>query len=430
LLATATGSGAAKAGRTALIAATLFMPFQPAQVHIGPRSAIEGATLTLLSSDVLIMSGNYMPEVSPEWMEFVARNFIEPTIGTGYVNTPVATNGQWWPFTGLTSMSLNDSTRAGSEILDSRINALISSNQVAGTPDDPIAVLGYSGSAWLAAVAKRNLLGQKASGEVPPASFIMLSDSIRPNGGLFSRFYGFGLVNWTPILSAPIDTPFPTYDISRQYDFFSDFPAYPLNLLADVNALFGLLNHNYGPVTINPEEPNFDPNTVVQHYGDTTYYLIPSKLPLLYPLHWMGLGMVADFIEPVIRVFVELGYDRQTPYGQYTTFGLFPKIDFAKFVADLGAAAVQSLSLLKPIAAQDHPATVNRAAVAHRSATSGSLVSGSVAIDSSSGTSPVSATAAVVGRQFHRSRALNRIERPRGEEKVRSLRYKPGRSDS
>lgn len=145
MLATATGSGAAKAGRTALIAATLFMPFQPAQVHIGPRSAIEGATLTLLSSDVLIMSGNYMPEVSPEWMEFVARNFIEPTIGTGYVNTPVATNGQWWPFTGLTSMSLNDSTRAGSEILDSRINALISSNQVAGTPDDPIAVLGYSG---------------------------------------------------------------------------------------------------------------------------------------------------------------------------------------------------------------------------------------------------------------------------------------------
>lgn len=420
--------GWAKAGRSALVAATLVLQCQPAQVHIGPRSAIEGATLALRSSQVLIMSGNYMRDVSPEWMEFVAGNFIEPTVGTGYVNTPVITDGQWWPFTGLTSMSLNDSSRAGSEILDSRIKALISSNQVAGTPDDPIAVLGYSGSAFLAAVAKRSLLGQKASSEVPPASFIMLSDSIRPNGGLFSRFYGFGLVNWTPVLSAPTDTPFPTYDISRQYDFFSDFPEYPLNLLADVNALFGLLNHNYGPVTINPEAPNFDPNTVVQHYGDTTYYLIPSKLPLLYPLHWIGLGTVADFIEPFVRVFVELGYDRQTPYGQYTTFGLFPKIDFAKLAADLGAAAQQSFSLLKSIAAQDYPATRIREAVARRGATPGSLVADSVGVDSSSGSSRNSAKAAIVGGQFHGPRGLNRIDRPRGEEKMKSPRYKPGRS--
>jgi hypothetical protein len=395
-------TGWATAGWSALLAATLVVPCQPAQVDIGSRSVIEGATLALRSSQALIMSGNYTRDVPQEWMEFVAGNFIEPTIGTGYVNTPVITDGQWWPFTGLTSMSLNDSSRAGSEILDRRIKALISSNQVAGTPDDPIAVLGYSGSAFLAAVAKRNLVGQKASSAVPPASFIMLSDSIRPNGGLFSRFYGFGLVNWTPVLSAPTDTPFPTYDISRQYDLFSDFPKYPLNLLADVNALFGLLNHNYRTVTINPEAPNFDPNTVVQHYGDTTYYLIPSKLPLLYPLHWIGLGMVADFIEPVMRVFVELGYDRQTPYGQYTTFALFPKIDFAKLVADLGAAAEQSFSLLKAIAAQDDPATQIRAAVARRGITSGSLVADSVAVDSSSGTSPTSATSATVGRRFHR----------------------------
>lgn len=423
-------TGWAKVGQSALVVAALVVPCYPAQTHVGFQSAIEGATLSLLSSEVLIMAGNYMPEVLPGYMEFVAENFIEPTIGTGYVHTPVNTDGQFWPFTGLTSMSLNDSSRAGSEILDSRIKGLISSNQAAGTPDDPIAVLGYSGSAWLAAAAKRNLLGQKASSEVPPASFVMLSDPIRPNGGLFSRFYGFGLINWTPVLSAPTDTPFPTYDISRQYDFLSDFPEYPLNLLADLNALFGLLNHNYGPVTINPEAPNFDPETVVQHYGDTTYYLIPSKLPLLYPLHWIGLGMVADFIEPVLRVFVELGYDRQTPYGQYTTFGLFPKIDFAKLVADLGAAAQQSLSLLKPIAVQGHPATLIRSAVARQGTISGLHVSDPVAVDSSVGEIPTAATTAFEGRRFQRPRGLNRIDRPRGAEKMKSPRRKPSRLNS
>lgn len=258
-MATATGSGAAKAGRTADRHATLFIPFQPAQVHIGPRSAIKRATLTLLSSDVLIMSGNYMPEVSPEWMEFVARNFIKPTIGTGYVNTPVATNGQWWPFTGLTSMSLNDSTRAGSR-----------SSTVGSTRSSPRTRLPERLTTRSRYWVIRGVLGWRRSQNETFSGRKRVAKCRRPKlhnalgfhppcGGLFSRFYGFGLVNWTPILSAPIDTPFPTYDISRQYDFFSDFPAYPLNLLADVNALFGLLNHNYGPVTINLKNPTSTP---------------------------------------------------------------------------------------------------------------------------------------------------------------------------
>ena len=120
------------------------------------------------------------------------------------------------------------------------------------------------------------------------------------------------------MVSAPTDTPFRTYDIARQYDPFADFPNDPSNALAVVNAVFGLINHDYSTVTVNPGDPRHDPNTVVQQYGDTTYYLIPSKLPLLEPLRWSGQVAVADALEPVLAPIVESGYDRTTPYGQQT----------------------------------------------------------------------------------------------------------------
>jgi hypothetical protein len=128
--------------------------------------------------------------------------------------------------------------------------------------------------------------------------------------------------------------------VARQYDFFSDFPAYPLNPFATANAVFGMLNHNYGPVSLDPSSPNYDPNIVVQQYGDTTYYLIPSKeLPLLSPLRAVGLDQVADVVEPTLRVLVELGYDRTTPYGQHRPIGLAPKVDPRVVARDLRAAA-------------------------------------------------------------------------------------------
>ena len=326
---------------------------QSAPAGIAQPARIDVGALTLLASEALIMSGTAMPVVTPAWMAFVSHNFIEPTVGDGYLNTPVTTPEQFWPFTGPLSMSLDKSTEVGWGILNDQLHALIASNSTAGNPDDPITVFGYSQSSWIAAVEKQVLAEAQATGtDLPPISFVLLSDLIRPNGGVFSRFFGYGMVRWTPVLSEPTGTQFPSYDIARQYDFFADFPTYPLNLLADLNAVFGLLNHDYSSVTINPADPNYDPNTVVQQYGDTTYYLIPSKLPILDPLRWVGLGQVADAIDPVLRVFVELGYDRQTPYGQYTPFKLFHPVDPAKLRPDLEEAAQEAMATMKPVAPQ------------------------------------------------------------------------------
>lgn len=276
-------------------------------------------SVSLLAAESLIMTGTGMPEVTPEWMTLVSANFIAPTAGAGYVATPVTTPAQFWPFTGADTMTLDQSTRLGSEILDTRLRAVIEANRAAGDAGDPVALFGYSQSAWIAAIEKQILASRSAgSDDLPPIDVVMLGNPIRPNGGLFARFPSAGVVTWTPVMSAPTDTPFRTYDIARQYDPFADFPDDPSNALAVVNAAFGLMNHDYSAVTLNRDDPRYDPNTVVQQYGDTTYYLIPSKLPLLEPLRQGGFGQLADALEPVLAPIVEAGYDRTTPYGQHT----------------------------------------------------------------------------------------------------------------
>ena len=66
-------------------------------------------------------------------------------------------------------------------------------------------------------------------------------DGNLPNGGFFARFPGL----YIPILDlsfngpAPTDTQFDTVEITRQYDFMADFPLYPLNGIALLNAVLG-----------------------------------------------------------------------------------------------------------------------------------------------------------------------------------------------
>lgn len=282
-----------------------------------PRSARQSTPVFLRAAESLIMTGTGMPEVTPEWMTLVTDSFIVPTAGAGYAGIPVATPAQFWPITGPGSLTLNESTRLGSEVLDARMQAAVEANRESG---DPIAVFGYSQSAWLAAIEKQILMSRIAQSEaLPRIDVVMLGNPIRPNGGLFSRFPDLGVVTWTPVLSAPTDTAFRSYDIARQYDPFADFPDDPSNVLAVLNAAFGLINHDYSGVTLNPDDPRYDPDTVVQQYGDTTYYLIPSKtLPMLEPLRQGGFGQLADALEPVLTPIVESGYDRATPYGQPT----------------------------------------------------------------------------------------------------------------
>jgi hypothetical protein len=187
---------------------------------------------------------------------------------------------------------------------------------------------------------------------MPPVSFVVLANLNRPNGGLNARFPGAFIeeLGWTFSAAAPTDTGFTTIDVARQYDVFADFPRYPLNAVATANAVVALLYgaHDYSRVTLNPADPRYDPNTVVQQFGDTTYYFIPTPmLPLLRPLRDLGFDPVLlDAVEPAMRVLVEFGYDRSTPFGQPTGAQLILREDFEQLDRDLAAAIEQGRAIL------------------------------------------------------------------------------------
>jgi len=306
-------------------------------------------SVDLMASEALIMTGTAMPEVTAAWITHVTEKFINPTIGGSFSGIPLKTPEQFSPFTGLASLTLDASIRIGWEILDSSLKAVIAQNVQNGAPQDPLAVFGYSQSSIIASVEKQFLTLLADSGaQLPSISFVLLANPIRPNGGLFSRQNNLGLVSWTPINSTPTNTLFPTVDIARQYDFFADFPTDPGNYLAVANAVAGLLNHDYGSVSLDPASADFDPNTVVQHYGDSTYYLIPAEhLPLLVPLRAVGMGSLADAIEPTLRELVELGYDRNAPYGEFVPAQSLPVTDTTALRLELGVAFQQGLAVVQ-----------------------------------------------------------------------------------
>ena len=323
------------------------------------RSAASGAIALLSEQAALVMNGTFEPVVTPTWIAQVMENMVNPALGGGYIGEEMTTPEEFWPVSGLFDLTFNKSIKVGSELLDARVQEKLQSS-----PQTPLAVFGYSQSAIIAAVEKRTLATEYANSDVvAPVSFVLMGNPYRPNGGFLSRIPLMArvLTSSTHMTSTPTDTPFMTVDIARQYDLWADFPTYPLNLLSDINSLFGVINHWYLPesvnpllkglvptVSIDPASPDYLPTTTVASYGDTTYYFVPSKnLPMFYPLRWIGLGPVVDVFEPLVRVFVELGYDRSLPAGQVVRARLLPglnnlTVDNARtFVSDIRSAVAQ-----------------------------------------------------------------------------------------
>ena len=245
--------------------------------------------------------------------------------------------------------------------------------------------------------------------DLPPkdqVTFVMAANPNRPNGGLITRAgilpfpFTIPILNLTVGTPAPTDTGIKTTDIVVQYDGVSDFPEYPINVLADLNALAGVLfihptyvypngvnvpavgttpastvghpepAHPYG--WPGPSAPNgtetfteavanaqqladsghcADPGSNCQVHGDTTYITLPTtNLPLLAPLFFLGkknnipaLSALADLLNPAMKVLVETGYNR-TDYSQNTPFALFPIINPVTLGFNLVAATFEGIN--------------------------------------------------------------------------------------
>lgn len=343
---------------------------------VAPRTESRVVHDVRLLADALIMTGTDMPVVDQAWMQMAIHNYITPTMGGGYTAVPVTTPEEFGPFTGLHDLTFDASVRQGTSVVDA---ALIAALERSGDSDGPTVVFGYSQSSVIATMEKRQLTERTADQSSTPAvSFVLTANPNRPNGGLNARFAGLVLkgLGWTFSGATPTDTSFTTVDVARQYDLFADFPEYPADLFATANAVVALLYgaHDYTGVTINPDDPAYDPDTVVQQVGDTTYYFIPaSQVPLLRPLRDAGVDPVfVDAAEPAVRVLVEAGYDRSTPFGQPTPMRTGAVRDPAQFRKDFKAAVQQGREILKAAKADaavaSPPTKPSNAAVTQRKA--------------------------------------------------------------
>jgi hypothetical protein len=227
----------------------------------------------------------------------------------------------------------------------------------------PFVVEGYSQSAYIV-VAEKDALMQ--AGQHPDVTLLMLGDADRPNGGLDERFVGMvtpGLGMGDLTGAEPTDAGVPTIDIANQYDFVADYPQFPINPIADLNAIFGFIYAHaaYGDGPLPEQVPSVWPESeplsgpyaseytlgsteiVKQVDGDTTFYFIPTTdLPLLDPLRSLGVPeSVLNIFQPALQVIVEAGYDRSIPFGDPTPAELIPTIDPATFTLEFANAVVQ-----------------------------------------------------------------------------------------
>ncbi len=324
----------------------------------------------------LIMAGSGTPIPPPSYL-----TSIKPWITAGYnllagaPSLPLNTPEGLYPLTAIKDLTLNVSAQRGVEILD---NALFGPNGLISTGGQSVSVLGYSQSAILSSLELRNLI---AAGTLPgpnDLSFTLLGNPMNPNGGLLARFPGLSL----PALGldffgpTPTNTGIPTTTYTLQYDGYADFPRYPINFLADLNAFLGIQ-------TVHGDYPDLNPNALPPGYslieqpvspGNTWdhYYMITQPgLPLLSPIKAIPVigTPLAALLEPNLTYLVNWGYG--DPHYGYTTgyadvhvpFEALPPIP-TNFVGDQIALAGQGVqNFTKAIGAPALPSAASLAAL-------------------------------------------------------------------
>ncbi len=235
---------------------------------------------------VLGGSGYPIPWQIPAYITELPRIYLDNLWNPpGILSTifGVATPEGLYPLTGVNSLTFDVSAAQGVTILDSAIKSAISSGAT------QINVFGYSQSANIVSQEMMALNPSNTpGGSLLPGgvtlNLTLVGDVSNPNGGLLARFPGLSLPSLGLTFgTATPDNSFPTKIYTIEYDGFADFPQYPIDVLSDVNAFFGIIE-------LHGQYPYMDPSTAIQLTNTTgtpltQYYIYQTQnLPLLDPI--------------------------------------------------------------------------------------------------------------------------------------------------
>lgn len=324
----------------------------------------------------LIMGPSGVPIPSQGYGDVVMAYYIpDATQGTQQL---LFTPEGLYPITGVKSLPLDTSTDQGVQILSDALSSLPAQTKVT--------VFGYSQSAIISSLLQGGYTitvdGKPKTFTVPSdldVSFVMVGDEMNPDGGFLSRFSGrdmpiFSLTSLgipfygatpggqIPPDGGPIQTYYDTTVYTREYDGFADFPRYPINFLADLNAGLGIVfvHTKYAPVPSPPAAKPCESYCLTQAEVENAialpssrpdtqhYFFIPTEnLPLLEPLRlipFIGKPLAALF-QPALKVMVDLGYGdpahgfnsgTQAFANELVPFGVSPTVDpaevFTRFI--------------------------------------------------------------------------------------------------
>ena len=372
----------------------------------GASAARTAAAVPSLAATLPLIPGpSGVPIPSQTYVYNVMNFYVTPNSPGGTLAPQVVfTPEGLYPITGVKSLPLSTSVDQGLTIVSDTLAKL-----PAGTTTT---VFGYSQSAIIGSLLQAGYVPPNST-YVPPKfteptipeglresiSFVFVGNEMNPNGGFLSRFPGLSLASLgIEFYGGTPKDAYPTTNYALEYDGFADFPRYPLNLLSVLNAGLGIVfvHTKYADADyFNAIGSTPPPAVIPVSLGGTAielpttsptqrYLFMPTEnLPLLEPLRLLPLigTPIADLIQPVLKVIVDLGYGDpahgftsavQPDANVVVPFGLFPDVSplevlsrlvsgigegVSDFVADFGpqgslareisaiALAVQSFSL-------------------------------------------------------------------------------------
>ncbi|KBA62274.1 PE family protein PE1 [Mycobacterium tuberculosis M1559] len=183
----------------------------------------------------IIMGGTGSPIPTPSYVNAITTLFIDPVVSNPVVKALV-TPEELYPITGVKSLPFQTSVQLGLQILDGAIWEQINAG-------NHVTVFGYSQSAVIASLEMQHLISLGPNAPSPSQlNFILIGNEMNPNGAILARIPGLNVTTLgLPFYGATPDNPYPTTTYTLEYDGFADFPRYPLNVLSDINAVFGIL---------------------------------------------------------------------------------------------------------------------------------------------------------------------------------------------